>query len=135
MEFVTWWFMQPLWREADTAASFLKLRNGFIRRKIQMEGHFSVVDSYEVPWNVGEIKLFADLGYTSASSCFRFLRPNIIVKKDKDIIVIELTVCYEANTQRANDYMRDKYSNLRNDNSAIWKSMISASRGDKSWFH
>ena len=36
-------------------------------------------------------------------------------EKDKDIIVIELTICYEANTQKANDYKRNKYSDLRND--------------------
>ena len=50
---------------------------------------------------LNEIQLFADLGgYTSPSSCFRGLRPDIVLKKDKDMLVIQVTVCYEANTQR-----------------------------------
>ena len=38
-----------------------------------------------------EIQLFVELGgYTNQSSFFRFLRSHIVLKADKDIIVIEL---------------------------------------------
>ena len=54
-----------------------------------------------------EFRLSADLGgYAS-------LRSDVVLKKDKEIIVIELTVFYEANTQKVNDYERKEYSDSR----------------------
>ena len=41
--------------------------------------------------------------------------PDIVLKKNKDKVVIEVKVCYVANTQKADDYKKKTYSDLRND--------------------
>ena len=75
--------------------------------KARLEGRYTGKHNL-VLWTVtkfletlNEIQLFADLGgYTSPSSSFRGLRPDTVLKKDKDMLVIQVTVCYEANSQR-----------------------------------
>ena len=81
-----------------------------------MEPQFSVVTVTKYLEALRGFRLFADLGgYTSSPSCFRRFRPDVVLKKNKEIIVNERIVCYEANTQKNNEYKRKKYSDLGED--------------------
>ena len=61
-------------------------------------------------------KIFIDLdGYSSPSSLFKSCRPDVVLLKDDEITVIELTVCFETNIEKSKQYKLEKYKHLEND--------------------
>ena len=62
------------------------------------------------------IEIFADLengNYPCTSDLFEHQRPDIVVKINDKVIVIELTVCFDTNTEKSRLYKQNKYENLR----------------------
>ena len=61
-------------------------------------------------------EIYADLeGYTSTNELFHGqVRPDIALKKDDEVIVIELTCCFETNLRKSNTYKKDRYKDIEN---------------------
>ena len=61
-------------------------------------------------------KIFIDIpGYESPASLFHSLRPDVVLLQENEAVVIELTVCFETNTQKARDYKQARYKELQYD--------------------
>ena len=67
------------------------------------------------------VKVYADLpdsNYSCTSDLFMDQRPDIAIKLNGDLIIIELTVCFDTNTHKSRSYKEDRYyklkENLRN---------------------
>ena len=61
------------------------------------------------------VKVFVDLeitGYRCTSDLFESLRPDIAVMIDNKLTVIELTVCFDTNTEKSRRYKETKYKEL-----------------------
>ena len=66
--------------------------------------------------------IFADLnGFPPTSDLFNSIRPDLVIRKDKKISVIELTVCHETNLTSSKTYKEVKYKNIDNCKSTIIK--------------
>ena len=64
------------------------------------------------------IELYVDcekLDYRCTSDLFRSLRPDIVIKSSNKVIVIELTVCFETNTEKSRTYKQTRYKYLKDD--------------------
>ena len=58
-----------------------------------------------VPANSRGMKLFVDLdGYPNPGECFGSQCPGIVIIKRKEVIVIELSVCYKTRTEEARNF-------------------------------
>ena len=65
-----------------------------------------------------ELEIFVDLAisdYKCTSELFESSRPDIAVKSGNRLTVIELTVCFETNTEKSRRYKQTKYQNLKNE--------------------
>ena len=63
-----------------------------------------------VPANSRGMKLFVDLdGYPNPGECFGSQRPDIVIINGKEMIVIELSVCYETRTGEARNFKKRRY--------------------------
>ena len=74
----------------------------------------------KISWSIEEetTKLYADLKceefkFPCTSELFESQRPDIVVVKDKKVWVLELTICFETNTQKSRDYKQDRYKRLK----------------------
>ena len=64
------------------------------------------------------MEIFVDLavtGHKCTSELFASSRPDIVVKNGKNVTVIELTVCFETNTEKSRTYKETKYQNLKSE--------------------
>ena len=69
-----------------------------------------------VPANSRGMKLFVDLdGYPNPGECFGSQRLDIVIINGKEVIVIELSVCYETRTEEARNFKKRRYQNLKSD--------------------
>ena len=62
------------------------------------------------------IEIFSDCqgcSYPCTSDLFQGPRPDIVVKLHNKIVVIELTVCFDTNTEKSRTYKKNRYQNLR----------------------
>ena len=62
------------------------------------------------------IELYVDCektDYRCTSDLFESLRPDIVVIVGNKVIVIELTVCFETNTEKSRNYKQDRYKSLK----------------------
>ena len=60
------------------------------------------------------MKSFVDLdGYPNSGECFGSQRPDIVIINVKEVIVIELSVCYETRTEEARNFNKRRYQNLK----------------------
>ena len=58
------------------------------------------------------MKLFADLdGYSNPGEFFGSQRRDIVIINGKEVIVIELSVCYETRTEEARNFKKRCYQN------------------------
>jgi len=48
------------------------------------------------------------------SDLFNSIRPDLVIRKEKKICVIELTVCHETNLTASKNYKEVKYMNIDN---------------------
>ena len=65
------------------------------------------------------MKLFIDLdGYPNPGECFGSQRPDIVIINGKEVIVIELSVCYETRTEE-----KRRFQNLKSDLSIEWEKL------------
>ena len=65
--------------------------------------------------NVG-YKLYADIeGRTNPAELFNNLRPDVALLHDDELIVIELTCCFETNFTKSRQYKIDRYKHLEGD--------------------
>ena len=73
-------------------------------------------------------KVFADVqGYPSTSELFSNHRPDIALKKNDEIVSIELTICFETNIIKSREYKVNRYKNLErevNKNSKLSKVFV-----------
>ena len=70
------------------------------------------------------MKLFVDLdGYPNPGECFGSQRPDIVIINGKEVIVIELSVCYEIRTEEARNFKKRRYQNLKSDLSIKWEKL------------
>ena len=70
------------------------------------------------------MKLFVDLdGYPNPGECFGSQRPDIVIINGKEVIVIELSVCYETVTEEARNFKKRRYQNLKSDLSIEWEKL------------
>ena len=51
--------------------------------------------------------------FPCTSELFSSSRPDLVVILDKNIFVVELTICFDTNTQKSRDYKRNRYENLQ----------------------
>ena len=59
------------------------------------------------------MKLFVDLdGYPNPGERFGSQRPDIVIINGKEVIVIELSVCYETRTEEVRKFKKRHYQNL-----------------------
>ena len=61
------------------------------------------------------IELFVDCEnsqYRCPSDLFESLRPDLVVTKANTVTVLELTVCFETNTQKSREYKQNRYKAL-----------------------
>ena len=68
--------------------------------------------------SVDGIQIFADcqkLSYPCTSDLFRMSRPDIVVKLNNKIVVIELTVCFDTNTEKSRVYKQTRYQKLKDE--------------------
>ena len=66
--------------------------------------------------------LYADLpegDFLQVRDLFRSCRPDIAVKLQNIIYVLELTICHETNLVKSHDYKKNKYFNLQGDLSSL----------------
>ena len=64
------------------------------------------------------IELYVDcdkLAYRCTSDLFQSSRPDIVVIIKNNIVVIELTVCFETNTEKSRKYKQDRYKKLKDE--------------------
>ena len=74
-----------------------------------------------VPANSRGMKLFVDLdGHPYPGECFGSQRPDTVIFNGKEVIVIELSVCYETRTEEARNFKKRRYQNLKSDLSIEW---------------
>ena len=62
------------------------------------------------------MKLYVDcekLNYRCTSDLFLSRRPDIVIVIDNKVTVIELTVCFETNTQKSRTYKQNRYIALK----------------------
>ena len=60
-------------------------------------------------------KLYVDLpGFPSPSDIFDDVRPDLILRTNDKVAVIELTCCYEQNIEKSKQYKLEKYANINN---------------------
>ena len=60
--------------------------------------------------------LYGDLpDYFHPNALFRSMRPDIVLTKNDDIYIIELTCCSETNTKKSRRYKMEKYKDIEND--------------------
>ena len=62
------------------------------------------------------IEIFADCeegNYPCTSDLFEHVRPDIVVLIDSKVIVIELTVCFDTNTEKSRQYKQNRYKNIK----------------------
>ena len=77
-----------------------------------------------VPANSRGMKLFVDLdGYPNPGECFGSQRPDIVIINGKEVIVIELSVCYETRTEEERNFKKRHYQNLKSDLSIEWEKL------------
>jgi hypothetical protein len=58
--------------------------------------------------------LFVDLpGYSSPGDLFYDVRPDIVLRTNDKVVVLELTCCYEQNMDKSKQYKEAKYANLQ----------------------
>ena len=70
------------------------------------------------------MKLFADPdGYPNPRECFGLQRLDIVIINGKEVIVIELSVCYETRTEEARNFEKRSYQNLKSDLSIEWEKL------------
>ena len=61
------------------------------------------------------MKIYADsehLQYECTSSLFRTQRPDIVIKIDDELTIIELTCFFETNTNKSREHKTNRYKNL-----------------------
>ena len=66
--------------------------------------------------NHDSINLYVDcdkLKYRCTSDLFVSLRPDVVVIIDNKVTVIELTVCFETNTEKSRSYKQNRYKALK----------------------
>ena len=64
------------------------------------------------------IEIFVDLaitGYKCTSELFESSRPDIVVINGGKLTVIELTVCFDTNTEKSRQYKKTRYQNLKSE--------------------
>ena len=64
------------------------------------------------------IELYVDCegsNFRCTSDLFEALRPDIVLIINRKVIVIELTVCFETNTNKSRTYKQTRYANLKDD--------------------
>ena len=60
--------------------------------------------------------LFADIeGYRNTSELFHRSRPDAALVSSKEIIIIELTCCFETNLINSRNYKKERYRNIDKD--------------------
>ena len=70
------------------------------------------------------MKLFVDLdGYPNPGACFGSQHPDIVIINGKEVIVIELSVCYETHTEEARNFNKRHHQNLKSDLSINWEKL------------
>ena len=70
------------------------------------------------------MKLFVDLdGHPDPGECFGLQRPDIVIINRKEVIVIQLSVCYETHTEEARKFKKRRYRNLKSDLSIEWEKL------------
>ena len=59
-------------------------------------------------------EIYADLeGYKTTNELFHGqVRPDIALKKNDEVIIIELTCCFETNLEKSNEYKKQKYKDI-----------------------
>ena len=65
---------------------------------------------------INNIQIYADcidFPYNCPSELFESKRPDIVILFENRVIVIELTVCIETNTEKSRTYKQTRYENLR----------------------
>ena len=61
-------------------------------------------------------QVLADLdGYRNTAELFHHFRPDAALIKDNEIIILELTCCFETNFKKSRDFKIEKYRNLKED--------------------
>ena len=64
-----------------------------------------------------KLEIFVDCeeigNHRCTSDIFETLRPDITLVIDDKVIVIELTVCFDTNTEKSRNYKQSRYRNLR----------------------
>ena len=69
-----------------------------------------------------ESSLFADLpGFMQTSDLFNSVRPDLALKKDNKVLVIELTICHEINLTSSKSFKEVKYKSIANHKSEVIK--------------
>ena len=76
--------------------------------------------SNKIGRNIGEsgIEVYVDLevsNFKCTSDLFGSLRPDLVVISGKEVTVVELTVCFDTNTDKSRSYKQTRYANLRDD--------------------
>ena len=64
------------------------------------------------------VEIFADLegsNFRCTSDIFENMRPDITVVIRNKVVVIELTVCFDTNTEKSRVYKQNRYQTLRNE--------------------
>ena len=99
-----------------------------LREKRYTWGHntilLTIARFLSVPVNSRRMKLFVDLdGYPNPGEFFGSQRPDIVIINGKEVIVIELSVCYETRTKEARNFKKRRYQNLKSDLSIEWEKL------------
>ena len=67
-------------------------------------------------------ELYGDLdGYRRTSEIFQTFRPDIALKKNGVLYVIERTCCFETNAEKSREYKQAKYRTLEQDSKYRWR--------------
>jgi len=60
-----------------------------------------------------ESSLYVDLpGFKQTNDLFKSIRPDLVLKKDKKLLAIELTICHETNLLSSKSFKESKYKNI-----------------------
>ena len=66
--------------------------------------------------------MYVDLdSFDNPSKLFKSSRPDLALVKNDEVMIIELTCCYETNTLKSRSYKIDKYKSLQSDISNRYK--------------
>ena len=68
--------------------------------------------------------LYHDLttaGAKHVSDLFKNLRPDIAVRTNSELLILELTICHETNFISSRNYTLDKYKNIQNNRTELSK--------------